>query len=71
MSLRMKAPQGTVCVSLMLVADVAVAHARDAVAETCPAGESCMLLMLEADTAAAFACSTVAETDVREVAAAA
>jgi hypothetical protein len=49
--------------SLMLVADVAVAHARDADAETCPAGESCMLLMLEADAAA--------ETDVREVAAAA
>jgi hypothetical protein len=50
--------------SLMLVEDVAVAHARSAVAESCPAGESCMLLMLEADddkTAAAdYARSAVA-----------
>jgi hypothetical protein len=45
MSPRMKAPQGTVCMSLMLVADVVVAHARSAAAESCPAGESCMLLL--------------------------
>ena len=57
--------------SLMLVADVAVAHARSAVAESCPAGESCMLLMLEADAAAAYARSAIADADVREVAAAA
>jgi len=69
MTLRMKAPQGTVCMSLMLVADVAVAHARSAVAESCPAGESCMLLMLEADADAEYARSAVA--DVREVVAAA
>ena len=46
LSLRMKAPQGTVGMSLMLVADVAVTHARSAVAESCPAGESCMSLMM-------------------------
>jgi len=33
----------------LLVADVAVTHARSAVAESCPAGESCMSLMLDAD----------------------
>ena len=57
--------------SLMLVADVAVTHARSAVAESCPAGESCMSLMLEADAAAAYARSAIADADVREVAAAA
>jgi hypothetical protein len=31
--------------SLMLVADVVVAHARSTAAESCPAGESCMLLL--------------------------
>jgi hypothetical protein len=50
--------------SLMLVADIVVAHARSTAAESCPAGESCMLLMLEADAAAAYARSAVAVTVV-------
>jgi hypothetical protein len=33
--------------SLMLVVDVAVAHAHSAVAESCPADEGCMLLTLK------------------------